>query len=127
MPIVPIGANARPAVTTEQPQARNHILMNIVTVHQPRPACRVRVIALHCSGAGASQWYRLADRCAAPAVAHPDPGQRSLAQQRGRQKAVSLLARSSLSGAPASAWRRGSLEPIATQQFMSLPTDGERR
>jgi pimeloyl-ACP methyl ester carboxylesterase len=29
--------------------------------HPPRPACRGRVIALHCSGGGASQWSHLAE------------------------------------------------------------------
>ncbi len=29
--------------------------------YQPRPACRDRVIALHCSGGGASQWCRLSE------------------------------------------------------------------
>jgi pimeloyl-ACP methyl ester carboxylesterase len=37
--------------------------MNIDTAYPPRPACRGRVIALHCSGAGASQW-----RCFAEAL-----------------------------------------------------------
>ena len=35
--------------------------MNINVVYPPRPACRRQVIALHCSGAGASQWSSLAD------------------------------------------------------------------
>jgi len=35
--------------------------MNINVVNQPRPACRGQVIALHCSGAGASQWGNLAE------------------------------------------------------------------
>jgi pimeloyl-ACP methyl ester carboxylesterase len=30
-------------------------------MYPPRPVCRVRVIALHCSGAGASQWCYLAE------------------------------------------------------------------
>jgi hypothetical protein len=30
--------------------------MNINNVYSPRPGCRGRVIALHSSGAGASQW-----------------------------------------------------------------------
>jgi hypothetical protein len=30
-------------------------------MYPPRPACRVRVIALDCSGAGASQWCYLAE------------------------------------------------------------------
>jgi len=33
--------------------------MDINIVHLPRPNCRARVIALHCSGAGASQWRHL--------------------------------------------------------------------
>jgi pimeloyl-ACP methyl ester carboxylesterase len=37
--------------------------MNVETAYPPRPACRGRVIALHCSGAGASQW-----RCFAEAL-----------------------------------------------------------
>jgi pimeloyl-ACP methyl ester carboxylesterase len=35
--------------------------MNINMVYPPRPARRGRVIALHCSGAGASQWCYLAE------------------------------------------------------------------
>ena len=35
--------------------------MNIGTMYPPRLACRARVIALHCSGAGASQWGCLVD------------------------------------------------------------------
>ncbi len=35
--------------------------MNINMIHQPRPARRGRVIALHCSGAGAGQWRALAE------------------------------------------------------------------
>jgi pimeloyl-ACP methyl ester carboxylesterase len=35
--------------------------MNINIVHSPRPHRRARVIALHCSGAGASQWRDLAE------------------------------------------------------------------
>src|SRR5215467_2596301 len=34
--------------------------MAINIVHSPRPPGRVRIIALHCSGAGASQWRHLA-------------------------------------------------------------------
>src|SRR5712671_6203252 len=34
--------------------------MNIA-MYSPRPACRGRVIALHCSGGGASQWRCLTD------------------------------------------------------------------
>jgi pimeloyl-ACP methyl ester carboxylesterase len=35
--------------------------MNIYKVDSPRPTCRGRVIALHCSGAGASQWCYFAE------------------------------------------------------------------
>jgi pimeloyl-ACP methyl ester carboxylesterase len=35
--------------------------MNVNMVFPPRPACRGRVIALHCSGASASQWSYLAE------------------------------------------------------------------
>ena len=35
--------------------------MNNAMVHPPRPAHRGRVIALHCSGAGAGQWRHLAE------------------------------------------------------------------
>jgi pimeloyl-ACP methyl ester carboxylesterase len=35
--------------------------MNVNMVYPPRPARRGRVIALHCSGAGASQWRYLAE------------------------------------------------------------------
>ena len=35
--------------------------MSINVVAPPRPEYRERVIALHCSGAGASQWRTLAD------------------------------------------------------------------
>jgi pimeloyl-ACP methyl ester carboxylesterase len=35
--------------------------MAIETACPPRPACRGRVIALHCSGAGAGQWRSLAE------------------------------------------------------------------
>ena len=34
--------------------------MNVNMVYPPRPKCRGRVVALHCSGAGASQWNYLA-------------------------------------------------------------------
>ena len=34
---------------------------NIKVAYPPRPACRERVIALHCSGAGASQWRGFAE------------------------------------------------------------------
>jgi pimeloyl-ACP methyl ester carboxylesterase len=35
--------------------------MNLSMMHPPRPTPRRRVIALHCSGAGASQWSHLAE------------------------------------------------------------------
>jgi pimeloyl-ACP methyl ester carboxylesterase len=35
--------------------------MNVNNVYPPRPARRERVIALHCSGAGSSQWQYLAE------------------------------------------------------------------
>lgn len=35
--------------------------MSINIVYPPRPECRVQVIALHCSGASASQWASLTD------------------------------------------------------------------
>jgi pimeloyl-ACP methyl ester carboxylesterase len=35
--------------------------MNVNIVYPPRPKCRGRVVALHCSGAGASQWNYLAE------------------------------------------------------------------
>ena len=35
--------------------------MNINMVYPPRPTRRGRVIALHCSGSGASQWDHLAE------------------------------------------------------------------
>ena len=35
--------------------------MNVNMVYPPRPKCRGRVVALHCSGAGASQWNHLAE------------------------------------------------------------------
>ena len=35
--------------------------MNVNMVYPPRPARRGRVIALHCSGGGASQWSYLAE------------------------------------------------------------------
>ena len=38
-----------------------HTSMNINTVYPPRQERRVQVIALHCSGAGASQWAVLAE------------------------------------------------------------------
>jgi pimeloyl-ACP methyl ester carboxylesterase len=34
--------------------------MNVHMVYPPRPKCRGRIVALHCSGAGASQWNYLA-------------------------------------------------------------------
>jgi pimeloyl-ACP methyl ester carboxylesterase len=34
--------------------------MNVDLVHPPRPNCGARVVALHCSGASASQWNNLA-------------------------------------------------------------------
>jgi hypothetical protein len=35
--------------------------MNINIVYPPQPPCRGRVIALHCSAAGASQWSCFAE------------------------------------------------------------------
>ena len=35
--------------------------MNVNMVYPPRPKGRGRVVALHCSGAGASQWNYLAE------------------------------------------------------------------
>jgi hypothetical protein len=35
--------------------------MNVNIVYPPRPTRRGRVIALHCSGAGAGQWRYLAE------------------------------------------------------------------
>ena len=42
-------------------QARKHTAMNINMVYPPWPTRRARVIALHCSGAGAGQWSHLAE------------------------------------------------------------------
>jgi pimeloyl-ACP methyl ester carboxylesterase len=38
--------------------------MTLKIIHSPRPECRGRVIALHCSGAGAGQWRQLAQALA---------------------------------------------------------------
>jgi hypothetical protein len=56
--------------------------VNINAVYPPRPKRRGRVIALHCSGAGSSQWNYLAEVLGGGfEVLAPEPGSASRTPQ----------------------------------------------
>ena len=91
--------------------------MNVNMVYPPRPARRGRVIALHCSGGGASQWSYLAEalggRYEVLAPEHygcestgPWTGEHAFTLADEAARAIALIDRSDEQGAPRRAFLR---------------------